>query len=112
MNNYQLLYPVNTVIYGDCYKNAIKNFVKLNYNLKLQEMFLADQENRYKINMKYSRADTRNRVGFDVFQVPNNFSIPVVNNNLSSSDLRFRNPYSGIMLNGLPYSVGLPIILP
>ena len=64
MNNYQMLFPINTVIYGDSYQNAVKNFVKLNYNLKLQELFLADQEKRYKINMKYSRADTRNRVGF------------------------------------------------
>jgi hypothetical protein len=112
MNNYQLLFPVNTVIYGDCYQNAVKNFVKLNYNLRLQELFLADQEKRYKINMKYSRNDIRNRVGFDVYQVPNNFSIPVVNNGLSLSDLRFWNPYSSMSLYGLPYSLGMPIIMP
>jgi len=112
MNNYQVLYPVNTIIYGDCFQNAVKNFVKLNANLQLQELFLADQEARYKVNMKYSRADIRNRVGFDVFQVPNNFSIPVVNNNLSLTDLRFWNPYGGLYYNGLPYSMGVPIIMP
>ena len=112
MNNFQVLYPINTVIYGDSYGDAIKNFVKLNYNLQLREIFLADQEQRYKINMKYSKTDTRNRVGFDVFQVPNNFSIPVVQNNLSLSDLRFWNPNSTLYYNSLPYVYGVPIIMP
>ena len=106
-----MLFPVNAVISGESFDQAIKNFIKLNNNLKLQEIFLADQENRYKINMKYHRADIRNRVGFDVFQVPNNFEIPIVKNNLSLSDLRFWNPNANIFYNNLPYSLGLPIIM-
>jgi hypothetical protein len=60
MNNYQMLFPINTVIYGDCYQNAVKNFVKLNYNLKLQELFLADQEKRFVMIQKNQRDQERN----------------------------------------------------
>ena len=101
---FQLLYPCNTFIYGTCFEDAIKNFVKLNYHMNLTSLIAADQEQRYQINLRQYQADTRNRIGFDV--TPYNGMLGF--NTLPLGNFRFWNPSASIIYNGVPCNIGVP----
>ena len=102
-----MLYPVNTVIYGPCFEDAIKYFVKLNYAMGIREIIANDAQRRYRINLRQYRADTRNRVGFDVYRYTGVPPPPIypVNN------FRFWNPTAQILYNGIPHTIGIPYLL-
>ena len=79
---YQVVYPIATSIYGDTFKEAIKNYIKLNHNLNINQMVVTDQTNHMQANIKYYQQDGRNRVGINMFPVPNTWpSMMIVNNN-------------------------------
>lgn len=101
---FQLLYPCNTFIYGTCFEDAIKNFVKLNYHMNLTSLIAADQEQRYQINLRQYQADTRNRVGFDV--IPYNGVLGF--NTSPLANYRFWNPTASFTYNGIPCNMGVP----
>lgn len=75
---YQMLYPAVAPLYGDNIKDAIKAYVKMNWNMNLNYMILADQQRRFRANFNYMVNDGRNRVGIDMFPVPRNYIIPTV----------------------------------
>jgi hypothetical protein len=113
--DFKIVFPINAPIYGDNFKEAVKNFVKLNYNMGLNSLILADNDKRYKINMRYYTADTRNRVGFDVYPLSSNLfnTFPPILSNISTnvSDYNFWNPYAPQALMGIPYNLGIPYSL-
>lgn len=104
---YQVYYPINTYIYGPCFEDAIKSFVKLNYNIGLNSIIASDAEKRYNIQLKQYKADTRNRVSFDIY--PWNGTYP--SSLMNTSRFRFWNPNSSILYNGIPYNIGTPYLL-
>lgn len=76
---YQVLSPIATVIEGDSYKEAIKNFVKINYDMAIKSMIIQDQMNHYQAKMKYYKENNKNKIGITVYpytNVPINSSIP------------------------------------
>jgi hypothetical protein len=78
---YQVVYPFATSIYGDTFKEAIKNYIKLNHNLNISQMIVKDQTNHMQANIKYYQQDGRNRVGINMFPVSSTFpSMMVINN--------------------------------
>jgi hypothetical protein len=78
---YQVVYPITTSIYGDTFKEAIKNYIKLNHNLNISQMVVTDQTNHMQANIKYYQQDGRNRVGINMFPTSNTWpSMMVVNN--------------------------------
>ena len=78
---YQVVYPITTSIYGDTFKEAIKNYIKLNHNLNISQMVVTDQTNHMQANIKYYQQDGRNRVGINMFPAPNTWpSMMIVNN--------------------------------
>jgi len=87
---YQVLSPFATVIEGDTYKEAIKNFVKLNYNMAIQSMIIQDQMNHYQAKMKYYKENNKNKIGITVYPYTNlpinsgipNQMVPVSNNTI------------------------------
>ena len=69
---FQIVHPIVTTINGNSFKEAIKNFVKLNHRLNLNEIILTDQNNYYTATWKKIINDGRNRVGIDFYPTPSN----------------------------------------
>jgi len=67
---FQVVHPIVSTINGDSLKEAIKNFVKLNHRLNLNQIILTDQSNYYTATWKKFKHDTRNRVGIDYYPTP------------------------------------------
>jgi len=108
--NVKIVYPINAPLYGDNFQEAVKNFVKLNYNMGLANLLVSDQDKRFQVNLRYYTEDIRNRVGFDVIPVSNNvvkLNIPLmVSTNIN--DYTFYNPYAPNNAMGIPYVRGHP----
>ncbi len=68
---YQVLSPFVTAIEGDSYKEAIKNFVKINYNMAIQSMIIQDQMNHYQAKMKYYKENNKDKIGITVYPYSN-----------------------------------------
>jgi len=68
---YQIVHPFTETIYGDSFKQAIKNYIKINRNLNINQMIVTDQTNHIKATMKYYKEDIRNKVGINIVPVSN-----------------------------------------
>jgi len=64
---YKIISPFVTNIDGDNFKEAIKNFVKINYNATINQMILQDQMNHYKVKLKYYKENNKNKVGITAY---------------------------------------------
>ena len=67
---FQVVHPIVTTIDGSSFKEAIKNFVKLNHRLNLNQIILTDQNNYYTATWKKFKHDGRNKVGIDYYPTP------------------------------------------
>jgi hypothetical protein len=65
--NYNIIYPFIKVINGDSLSEAIKSYVKLNYNIKLTNLIIQDQNKYFDTKLKYYMHDNRNKVGIDIY---------------------------------------------
>lgn len=68
---YQIVHPFTETIYGDSFKQAIKNYIKINRNLNINQMIVTDQTNHIKATMKYYKEDIRNKVGINIIPISN-----------------------------------------
>ena len=75
---FQVVSPFTTSIYGDSFKEAIKNYIKLNSNLNINQMIVTDQTNHMQANIKYYQQDGRNRVGINMYPLGGLFNTPPV----------------------------------
>jgi hypothetical protein len=80
MLEFKIVYPFESIIYGDSFKDAVKNYVKLNRNLNLTQMIIKDQSNNMQAQIRYYQEDGRNKVGINMFPVGLNYPIPIVTN--------------------------------
>lgn len=60
---FQVVHPVAMTIDGDSFKDAVKNFVKLNYDLNLASIILTDQARYMKANLNYFSDANKDKVG-------------------------------------------------
>lgn len=74
---FQIVQPIVTDIYGDSFKEAIKNYVKLNYNANITNMVIKDQNNHYQTRLRYYQENNKNKVGIDVYPYTN-MSYPII----------------------------------
>ena len=77
---YQIVSPFTADIYGDSFKEAVKNYLKMNRNINVSSMIITDQMNHMQAYMKYYQQDGRNRVGINMYPTSYPFlnSPPVV----------------------------------
>jgi hypothetical protein len=78
MNIYQIVSPFTETIYGDSFKEAVKNYLKLNRNLNINHMILSDMNQRVRANFKYFNQDGRNKVGINMYPV-DMYGSPIIN---------------------------------
>jgi len=63
---YQIIYPFTADIYGDTFKEAVKNYVKFNYNNNITNMIIKDQSNSYEAKLNYYMKNNKNKVGISI----------------------------------------------
>lgn len=69
--NYQIVYPFTYDIYGDSFKEAVKNYVKTNYDVRIRNMIIKDQLDHYETRLRYYKEENKNKVGIDVYPYTN-----------------------------------------
>ena len=68
---YQIVSPIVTPIYGDSFKEAIKNYVKFNHNLNINNLIIKDQSQHWEARLRYYKENQKNKVGIDVYPYTN-----------------------------------------
>lgn len=74
---FKIVYPFESLIYGDSFKEAIKNFIKINHNLQIHKMIITDQNKHIQAQIKYYQQDGRNKVGINMFPTGFNYPVPI-----------------------------------
>jgi hypothetical protein len=74
---FQIVQPFVADIYGDSFKEAVKNYVKINHNINITNMIIKDQSNHYETRLRYYMENNKNKVGIDVYPYTN-MSYPVI----------------------------------
>ena len=69
--SYQIFTPFPTAmpifVNGEDFKDAIKNYVKMNYDLRINNMIIADQASRYMgANLNYYKDNHKNKLGIQL----------------------------------------------
>jgi hypothetical protein len=66
---YQIISPNRVIISGDTYKEAIKNYVKLNHNLNIRNIIFKDQQANliYQAKVRYYTTLQQNKVGINIY---------------------------------------------
>jgi len=68
---FNVVYPFAMEIDGDNYKEAIKNFVKLNYMMNLHKIIIRDNYNHYhQAKFNYENREKTNKIGIDIYPMP------------------------------------------
>ncbi len=63
---FQIVYPIVATIDGDSFKDAIKNYVKLNYDYNLTSIIITDQMRYMKANLNYYKDNSKQKVGISL----------------------------------------------
>ena len=64
---FNIIYPFTQIINGDTLNDAIKTFVKLNYDINLTKLIIQDQNKYYNTKIKYYINDGRNKIGINMY---------------------------------------------
>ena len=64
---FQIVHPVAMTINAESFKDAVKNFVKMNQNLTLSTLILTDQARYMKANLNYYNVADKHKVGISLF---------------------------------------------
>ena len=105
---FKIIYPLESLIYGDSFKNAIKNFIKINHNLQISKMIVTDRTRNMQAQIKYYQEDGRNKVGINMFPVGLDQPIPIVTDSNTYIPPRYVSPSNSM----LPFSPLVNSILP
>lgn len=74
---YKIISPMNVNIMGDSVIDAIKNFVKMNHELAINNLILQDEGKRMYAKIRYFQDQNKHKVGIDVYPtLPVNFATP------------------------------------
>lgn len=80
---FQVIEPFVVDIYGDSFKEAVKNYVKVNHAMNINRLIIKDQNDHYEARLRYYKENNKNKVGIDVYPYTNITPIapiiPIVN---------------------------------
>lgn len=65
--SFQIVYPIAMSINAASFKDAIKQYVKLNHDVNVANIIITDQQRYMKANLKYYNEGQRNKVGISLF---------------------------------------------
>lgn len=67
MSFFNVVYPYAMTINADSFKDAIKQYVKLNYDMNIQSLIITDQMRYMKANLNYYKNSGKNKVAISMY---------------------------------------------
>ena len=83
--SFNIVYPIAMTIDADSFKDAVKKYVKLNYDMSIQSLIITDQYRHMKANMNYYNASGKNKVAISLY--PTTWPLNVDKNGKINTDL-------------------------
>jgi len=65
--SFQIVYPIPMTISADSFKDAVKQYVKLNYDVNVANLIITDQYRYMKANLKYYKQGPKDKVGISLY---------------------------------------------
>lgn len=72
---FSVVYPYPTVIDADSFKEAVKQYVKMNNNMNINQMILTDKMNHVNAELNYFRKNNVDKVGINMYPISPVYSI-------------------------------------
>ena len=66
MNIYYIVDPIKTTTNGDSFKDAVKNFIKINHQLNINSLILTDRARYMKANFNFYKEYNKNKVSISL----------------------------------------------
>jgi hypothetical protein len=65
--SFQIVYPIAMTINAGSFKEAVKQYVKMNYDVNIANIIITDQYRHMKANLKYYNEGSKTKVGISLF---------------------------------------------
>jgi hypothetical protein len=65
--SFQIVYPIAMTINAGSFKEAVKQYVKMNYDVNIANIIITDQYRHMKANLKYYNEGPKNKVGISLY---------------------------------------------
>ncbi len=65
--SFNIVYPIAMTIDANSFKDAVKKYVKLNYDMSIQSLILTDQYRYMKANLNYFKNENKNKVAISLY---------------------------------------------
>lgn len=72
---FSIVYPYPYMIDADSFKEAIKQYVKMNHNININQMILTDRMNHVNAELNYYRQNNIDKVGINMYPISPNYNI-------------------------------------
>ena len=72
---FSIVYPYQSVIDADSFKEAIKQYVKINRNVNINQMILTDRMNHINAELNYYKQNNVDKVGITMYPISPNYNI-------------------------------------
>jgi hypothetical protein len=111
---FTISFPLEDTIDSDSFKDAIKKYININRNIKINQMIIADQSNRMRANIRYYTENGRDKVGINMFPIGWNYPISIVNSDRNNGYVapRYLQTDSNVFLPISPLSPTSSIVSP
>jgi len=73
--NFSIVYPYPSMITADSFKEAIKQYVKINHNININQMILTDKISHVNADLNYYRKHNVDKVGINMYPISPNYMI-------------------------------------
>lgn len=65
--SFQIVYPIAMTINADSFKSAVKQYVKMNYDVNIASIILTDQYRHMKASLNYYKEGPKDKVGISLY---------------------------------------------
>ena len=72
---FSVIYPYSSFIDADSFKEAIKQYVKINQNVNINQMIISDKLNHVNADLNYYRKNNVDKVGINMYPISPNYVI-------------------------------------
>ena len=72
---FSIVYPYPSFIDADSFKEAIKQYVKINQNVNINQMIIHDKLNYVNADLNYYRKNNVDKVGINMYPISSNYVI-------------------------------------
>lgn len=75
MIRYDVVYPYPAMIDADSFKSAIKQYIKVQHNVNINQMILTDKMSHVNAELNYFRKNNIDKVGINMYPISPNYNI-------------------------------------